>query len=101
VYVILTSKPGQFRTELGDGMRAIESYDYMLCGRRRAHFVIAELAGDAKVRIVDESAPRESAASINLVPCKFLPKFDSLDKARHQLERLASFGALDVALVRL
>jgi hypothetical protein len=100
VYVILTSKPGQFRTELGEGMRAVESYDYMFCGRRRAHFVIAELAGDVKVRIVDESAPREDAAPVNLVPCKFLPKFDSVEKARHELEQLASFGALDVALVR-
>jgi hypothetical protein len=101
VYVILTSKPGQFRTELGDGMRAIESYDYIFCGRKRAHFVIVELSADVKVKIVDESAPREAAPAVNLVPSKFLPRFDSVEDARHELERLASLGKLDIALVRL
>jgi hypothetical protein len=100
VYAILTSKPGQFRTELGDGMRTIESYDYIFCGRKRAHFVIVELSADVKVKIVDESAPRESSPAVNLVPSKFLPKFGSLEAARRELEQLASLGKLDIALVR-
>jgi hypothetical protein len=96
VYVILTSKPGQFRTELADGMRSIETYDYLFCGRRRASFVIAELDADAKVRIVEESAPQV----VNHVPSKFLPTFRSLDEARRQLEQLVSFGTMDIRLVK-
>jgi hypothetical protein len=48
------------------------------------------------VRIVYETSP-----AVNLVPSKFLPKFETLDKARHQLQQLARFGAMDVALVKL
>ena len=95
MYVILTSKPGQFRTELVAGMQAIEAYDYVFCGRKRAHFVIAELEREVKVRIVDESG----VAAINLVPSKFLPRFATLEQARAELAQLAGHGAVDAALV--
>ena len=94
MYVILTSKPGQFTTELGEGLEPIEAYDYMFCGRKRAHFVIAKLARDVKVRIVDESS------AVNHVPSKFLPKFETVEKARAELRQLASFNGMDVALVK-
>src|ERR1051325_9939355 len=96
VYVILTSKPGQFRTELAEGMQLVEVYDYVFCGRKRAQFVIAELTGQAKVRIVDEGSP----AAVNGVPCKFLPTFASVEKARAELRQLVRFGELDASLVR-
>ena len=97
MYVILTSKPGQFRTELGEGLRPVEAYDYLFCGRKRAHFVIAELEGEVRIRIVEEG-PR---AVVNDVPSKFLPHFATLEQARAELGQLAGNGALDAALVRL
>ena len=97
MYVILTSKPGQFRTELTDGMRRVEAYDYLFCGRRRAQFVIAQIEGEPKVKIVDEAPP----AAVNFVPSKFLPRFDSLEKARRELQSLAGVGGLDVSLERI
>jgi hypothetical protein len=97
MYVILTSKPGQFRTEAGDGLKPVETYDYLFCGRKRAQFVIAQIEGEPKVKIVDEAFP----ASVNLVPSKFLPRFDSLEKARRELQSLAGPGALDVSLERI
>ena len=42
-YVIITSKPGQFRTEPGDGLLPIEAWDYHCDGRVRARFLVAEL----------------------------------------------------------
>jgi len=96
MFVILTNKPGQFRTELGDHLEAVESYDYVLCGRKRAQFVIATLLFDAKTRIVDESAP----PVVNLVPSKFLPRFETLDAAREELKSLAGSSGLDIALVK-
>ena len=42
MYVILTSKPGKFRTELVEGLHPVATYDYVFCGRKRAEFVIAE-----------------------------------------------------------
>jgi len=92
----LTSKPGQFRTELVDGVKPVETYDYLFCGRRRAHFVIAELTREVKIRIVDEA----SSPVVNLVPSKFLPRFASLEKARAELEQLAGNGAVDAELLR-
>jgi ferredoxin len=96
MYVILTSKPGQYRTEIGAGMAALELYDYFLCERLRARFLIAELQGTARVRIIEEG----DGQAINDVPAKFLPTFKSMDGAREQLQQLACFGDLDARLVR-
>jgi len=96
-YVILTSKPGQFRTELVEGVEPVEAYDYLFCGRKRAHFVIARLAREVRIRIIDEAA----APIVNLVPSKFLPSFPSVERARAELTQLAGGGAVDAKLVRL
>ena len=96
-YVILASKPGQFRTEPGPGLQLLESYDYLFYGRKRAHYVIASMEHDVKVRIVDESG----SPTVNLVPSKFLPRFATLEAARDELRQLATFGSMDIALVKL
>jgi hypothetical protein len=57
MYVILTNKPGLHRTELCEGLEPIECYDYLFCGRKRAHYVIALLAKPLRVKIVDETGP--------------------------------------------
>jgi hypothetical protein len=97
MFVILTSKTGQYRTEIGDGLRACEAYAYLFHGREKAHFVIAELQRDTRVRIVDEAPP----AAVNEVPSKFLQKFASVEAARRQLEALVSFGKVRATLARL
>jgi hypothetical protein len=97
VYVILTSKPGEFRTEVVDGLQPVESYDYTFCGRKRAHFVIAMLTAPTKVRIIDETPP----LVVNLVPTKFLEKFRTVEGARHELEQLAASGGADFVLTKV
>jgi hypothetical protein len=97
MYVILTSKPGQFRTEVVDGLEPVESYDYAAAGRMRAHFVIAKLDAPTKVRIVDETPP----PAVNLVPTKFLEKFRTLEGARRELETLAAGGGAGCTLTRV
>ncbi len=94
MYVILTSKPGQFRTELVPGLKPVEAFDYIFYGKCRARFVIAELAAETKVRVVDEVFP----PVLNLVPSKFLEKFDSVEAARRELAHLTSFGNMQVEL---
>jgi len=74
MFVILTSKPGQYRTEIGPGLSAVEAWDYLFCGRVRAHFVIAELQG--------------------------LEKYVDITAARRSLESLTRYGDMDIALVR-
>ena len=96
-YVILISKPGQFRTEPGAGMQAVESYDYLFCGRKRAHFVIATLVGEEKIRVIDDADPE----LVNYVPSKFLDRFETIDLARRELKTLAKFGTMDIELVKL
>ena len=55
MYVILTSKPGQFRTEITEGLNPLEAYDYLFYGQKKAHFVIAELVkDDTRIRVVEE-----------------------------------------------
>jgi len=97
MYVILTSKPGEFRTEGGEGMQPVESWNYSVCGRKRAHFVIARLERPARIRIVDETPP----PVVNTVPTKFLEKFDSVESARHELEDLARRGGRQALLEKV
>lgn len=93
MYVILTSKPGQFRTEIGDGLRPLEAYDYLFYGQKKAYFVIAELLRDTKIRVVEDET-----AIVNDVPSKFLEKFETAEQALHELQHLTSFGHMDTSL---
>lgn len=95
MYVILTSKPGQFRTEIVDGLRPLESYDYLFYGNKKANFVIAELLNETKVRVIDESW---NTPIVNNVPSKFLEKFSTAEDALKELRHLTSFGTMDTAL---
>jgi hypothetical protein len=97
MFVILTSKPGQFRTEPTEGLQPVEAYDYSFCGRTRAHFVIAQLEAPTRVRIVDETPP----PVVNLVPTKFLEKYATIERARHELEELVSAGGSEFLLTRV
>ena len=96
MYVILTSTPGQFRTEIGEDLQPVEAYDYLFCGRKRAHFVIAKLTRDVKITIVDESSP----PVVNHVPSKFLAKFETVEAARQELNSLTRFGGTHTSLVK-
>ncbi len=96
MYAILTSKPGQYRSEPGTGLVARELYDYAFCGRVRARFTIVEVQGPARVRIIEEGA----GGTVNNVPAKFLPTFKTIETARAELEALIRFGDLDAKLVR-
>lgn len=94
MFVILTSKPGKFRTELVDGLRACETYDYRFYGTLQSRFVIAELLRPVKLRVIDETPPER----ISEVPSKFLPQFETLEAARNELRHLTRFGTMDTRL---
>jgi hypothetical protein len=94
MYVILTSKPGQFRTEAVRGLRPLEAYDYVFYGQTKAHFVIAELLEDStKVRVIEDDT-----SIVNDVPSKFLEKFETTEQALKELRHLTSFGHMDTKL---
>jgi hypothetical protein len=94
MYVVLTTRPGEFRTEITDGLKAIESYDYIFYGRKRANFTIAALLDPIKIRIVEDEEPR----IVNDVPSKLFEKFETLEEARSELETLTHFGSMDIKL---
>jgi hypothetical protein len=95
MYVILTSKPGIYRTESNDDIRVLEAWDYVLEGRVRARFQLGELLRETRVKVIEEG----DMPAINTVPSKFLERFDTLEAARRGLQSLCSFGALDARLV--
>ena len=95
MYVILTSKPGQFRSELVEGLRPLAAYDYLFYGIRKATFVIAELVAETKVKVIDEAW---SPPIVNEVPSKFLEKFETPERALNELEHLITFGHMDTKL---
>lgn len=92
MYVVLTSKPGQYRTEPGADIELLEAWDYILCGRLRARFHIGRLLRETRVRVVDQDG------IVNAVPSKFLERFDTQERARRELDHLCAFGALDAHL---
>ncbi|SDP30893.1 hypothetical protein SAMN04488595_10725 [Ralstonia sp. 25mfcol4.1] len=101
MFVILTSKPGQFRTEAVPGVEPRETWEYLFYGRPKAIFVIAELMETqqpVKVRVIEESTAPDADPVINHVPTKFLERFDTLDAAHDALQKLAHFGSMDLSI---
>lgn len=94
MYVILTSKPGQFRSEPSEGLVPVEAYDYVFYGRVKARFLVAELLQPTRIRVIDETEP----VTINSVPTKFLERFEDLDSARRELRHLCAFGSMKAEL---
>ena len=96
MFMILTSKPGQFRTEINTDLRPLDADDYLFYGTKKAEFVIAELlTTQTKIRVVEEGS-----SIVNDVPSKFFPKFDTPEKAFEELKHLTTFGHMDTALRR-
>jgi hypothetical protein len=93
-YVILTSKPGQYRTEPIGKLVPAETWDYLYCGRHLATFVIAALYGDARIRIIDEA----ERGAVNDMPTRLLEKFSSRDEAFGSLQSLVSTRDRDALL---
>jgi hypothetical protein len=96
MYVILTSKPGKFRTELADGLKPLEAYDYLFYGDKKARFVIAELLKDTKIRVVEEGT-----LIVNDVPSKFFEKFETVERALTELKHLTNFGHVESKLQKV
>lgn len=94
-YLILTSRPGVYRTEPGPECQPVAAFDYLWCGRLRARYLIARLDAPARVRVIDEGEP----ASVNLVPTKFMPAFASVQDAHAELLALARGGGAESRLV--
>ena len=95
MYGIRTSKAGQFRTEIVDGLKPLASYDYLFYGTKKATFVIAELLRDTKIKVIDEAW---SPPIVNEVPSKFLEKFETPERAFSELQHLTTFGHMDTEL---
>ena len=94
MFVILTSKPGQYRTVPSADIELLEAWDYLFYGRLQAQFLIGKLLRETKVQVVEEDA----SGTVNRVPSKFLERFESLEQARNELQHLCQFGALDATL---
>lgn len=94
MYVILTTKPGEFRTDPGEGVTPVETYDYVFYGRKRAEFTIAEIAETARITIVEDAPPH----IVNRVPSKLFESFDSVEAARAELNTLTHYGSMEVEL---
>ncbi|MEK9801976.1 MAG: ferredoxin [Curvibacter sp.] len=96
MYIILTSKDGEFDTEAGDGIQAVETHDYYFYGQHKATFVISELQQESRIQVRSAGEP----TLVNSLPTKFLEKFNSLEAARRELASLTLFGNLQTQLVK-
>lgn len=97
MFVILTSKPGQYVTHPNEDIELLEAWDYVFYGRKQARFVIGRLLRETRVRVVEE----DDASIVNWVPSKFLERFGSLEHAHRELDHLCNFGSLDAKVVAI
>lgn len=95
MFVILTSKPGQYATHANADIELLQAWDYVFYGRLQAQFVIGRLLRETRVKVVEDG----DASIVNWVPSKFLERFDTLDAAHAELAHLCQFGSLDAKLV--
>lgn len=93
-YVILTSKPGQYRTEPTGKLAPAETWDYVYCGRHVATFVIAALYGEARLRVIEEA----EGGAVNDMPTRFLEKYADRDAAFAALRMLVGTRDQDASL---
>ncbi|MCE8033066.1 MAG: ferredoxin [Halomonas sp.] len=97
MYIILTSKLGEYDARPGQGIAPVECYEYFFYGRKKADFTIAEVTADqGRVSIVETG----EGGQTNSVPLKFFEHFDTLEAARAELEQLVTFGSIDARLER-
>ena len=98
MYIILTSKSGEYDARPGQGISPVETYDYFFYGRNKAHFTIAEVEGDqGRVSIVETAED----GTTNSVPLKFFERFETVEDARTELKQLVTFGAIDARLEKV
>lgn len=95
-YMILTSKPGIYRSEVDADAEIVETYDYVFYGKTKAIFQVARLIRPTKVRIIEDAPPHV----VNHVPTRVIEQFPSLEEARQAVVQLAGFGTLDAVLVK-
>lgn len=97
MYIILTSKFDEYDALPDQGICPIESYEYYFYERKKAYFTIAKVEAGAleeRVSIVEVG----DKGTINRVRLKFFERFDTLEKAREELNQLVSFGTIDARL---
>lgn len=94
MYVILTSKPGIYKSELETPATVAEAYRYLFYGHCRAVFQIVEIAAEGMLCITEDEPPHIQ----NHVSTKFLGHFDDLEGARRELNHLVRFGGLQATL---
>jgi len=93
-YVILTSKPGEYRTEPGAGVEVVAAYEYRFYGRLKAIFTIAHIRESARVRIVEEAPD----GTVNDIATRQMEKFDTCEEAYAELVGLTRFGTVEAEL---
>ena len=94
MYAILTSKPGEFRTEPTPGITSVEICDDLFHENRKARFVIAGITGPPRIRMVEKG----EGGAVNAVPCRFLQHSETVEAARRELRTLTAFGSVQARL---
>lgn len=95
MYVVLTSKPGEYRIEAGPGTTVLSSYEYRFYNQIKAVFSIARIEEGARVVITEEG----EGGTVNNIPTRQMEKFDSEAAAFKELEGLTQFGSIQAELI--
>ena len=95
LFVILPSRPGEYRTEPISELTPVDAWDYFYCGRHLATFVIARVHGSARIRITDETG---FPHAVTVMPIRFLERFRDRAAAVAALGVLVGSGQPEIEL---
>lgn len=95
MFIVLTTKPGEYRTEAGEGTTVLSSYEYKFYNKTKAIFSIAQIEEGARVVIIEDG----EGGTINSIPTRQMEKFTSVEEALNELESLTQFGSIEAELV--
>ncbi|AQS51580.1 MAG TPA: ferredoxin [Paenalcaligenes hominis] len=95
MYIVLTSKPGEYKTEPGPGTTVLSAYEYKFYDQTKAIFSIARIEPDSRVIITEEG----EGGTVNNIPTRQMEKFDTEQEALKELEGLTKFGSIKAELV--
>jgi hypothetical protein len=95
MFIILTSKVGEFDAKPESGLTIVKSFEYLFYQKRKAMFNIAKVdSSNARVSVIE----LDEKGSKNSIPIKFFENYETVEAAEKELAHLIHSKVMDVDL---
>lgn len=95
--VLVTDKPGVYKTELPANIHVECAFQYVFYGECKAIFKILRTTGDGHVAIVEDEAPHYRSS----IPMTLLPTYDDISLAKRDIFDLTRGNDKNIKLINI